>query len=88
MFPHKAYHCLMVIIVGGHVHPLSTDIAKIPDSVVIYGLVVASLKNCPTYLLLVMSFTLWNTTVLATRPYLSCYLVGYNALALVLPRWL
>ena len=71
----------MVIIVGGHVHPLSTDIAKIPDSVVIYGLVVAFYKSRPLYLLLVtfLGFLLAKAltslvTSLPITPYLSRYL--------------
>jgi len=44
----------MVIAVGGHVYSLSAHSAVIPDLVVIYGLVVAFLKNCPLYLLLVI----------------------------------
>jgi len=66
----------MVIIVGGHVHPLSTDIAKIPDSVVIYGLVVAFYKSRPLYLLLVtfLGFLLAkaltsHVTFLVTSPF-------------------
>ena len=65
----------------GHVHPLSTDIAKIPDSVVIYGLAVAFYKSRPLYLLLVtfLGFLLAKAltslvTSLPITPYLSRYL--------------
>ena len=40
IFLHKAYHCLMVIAVGGHVYSFSAHSTVIPDLVVLFSLVV------------------------------------------------
>jgi len=41
IFLHIVYHCLMGVIVRGHVYSLSADTTEVPDFAVLYSLVVA-----------------------------------------------